>query len=170
MRPGANWNPVLKASDPSILEVATPQPDISTGSATVQFRAIRPGISNLVVTAVTDVELPRPATVVVRGRQFSVNRAIVTARGLQQFVDFRTGFGSPNPIDVAVTVSSSDSSLFLVSPSFSETGSPAATIPAGKNLRVFVQGVKEGTATLTFSAPAFDDLRVTARLGSPLIR
>jgi hypothetical protein len=164
LRPGAALGAAITSSDPGVVEVLSPKPDLSSGSARLQFRALRPGTAELTVDA-GDIPVTGSRRIRVTGRQFGSNESgLLTGRQIQRLINFSGGD------DVDVTITSSDPNRFLVSASASQVGSASTIIPARQPRVYYVQGVSEGAAQITLSAPGFENRTLPVTVGSPGIR
>ena len=165
-RPGANFDFTIASTDANVVEVLTPKPVLTQSTQEVRFRGVRSGIADLKIIAASEIAVPAPVTVRVTGRQFFLNQtSYVIARQLQQPV--RLGF---NDVPATFTVTSSDPSRVILAPTGGVAGRASVTIANNASPLFFVQGVAEGSAFVTLSAPGFDDRRLTVQVGTPGLR
>jgi hypothetical protein len=161
LRPGANLDVAISASDAGVVEVLTPKPDLSSGSARLQFRALRPGTAELTVDA-GDIPVTGSRRIRVTGRQFGISESgLLTGRQIQRLFNFSAAD------DVDVTITSSDPNRFLVSATATQMGSTSTIIRARQPRTYYVQGVSEGAAQITLSAPGFENRTLPVTVGSP---
>lgn len=169
-RPGVA--PVISASaSPSgILNISPASAAWPAGARELDFsvQAVGAGTASLALTVPPPYSAPSPLSITATGGSLNVSASTLTVGyNLQDTVN--VNIGQPN---VNLTVTSSDPSRVLLSASPTVAGQGAVTLSnaTSQNVTVYVQALAStGSATLTFSAPGYQNTTSTVQLMSSAV-
>ncbi|MCG3200065.1 MAG: hypothetical protein GHCLOJNM_04594 [bacterium] len=173
VRPGVSVLVPVTSSDPVVGSITT-SPVVfggNVGLVTTQFDPANAGTTLIAVGTPTGYSTPSAfqqitATVTASAINVPTDAALMVGEDLQDAVNISLGAIPPSPVDITVTLSSS--AIGRVSDSATVLGGTTVVFPAVANQgsrQFFLQGLAQGTATLTVSAPGYATQTRTVTVG-----